>query len=276
MFAKVTDYQLRRPAARVALPAHATPCVPLNIRAQRRCESAATTPAGLIVIHDTEASISVASSGTKGDDRESCGSEIPDNRFLLRVDVALPGVQTHGGDGPVVAVWLGKAIMRRQTLAAVFVFTPRVLFSGCTDDPTAPRTGALRVTTSTTGDTLDWNGYALIVGAAVPRAIGIDATVLITNLLPGDVTVELGDVAVNCSVSGDNPREVGIVAGVETETRFEIDCQAALFDRIAFSSKREGGASDIFVMEPDGSKPINLTRDPSSPASYPAWSQSVH
>jgi len=42
--------------------------------------------------------------------------------------------------------------------------------------------------------------------------------------------------------------------------------------KIAFMSQREGGKGDIFVMNTDGSNPINLTRSPASSDSSPLWS----
>ena len=87
-------------------------------------------------------------------------------------------------------------------------------------------TGQLQVTTSTTGDPMDPDGYTLLVGGGAQRPIGTNETILVENLPPGDYDVELTGVADECMVDGSNPREVTVVVGATTQTTFSAVCEA--------------------------------------------------
>jgi Tol biopolymer transport system component len=147
--------------------------------------------------------------------------------------------------------------------------------AGCGDStgPTiATTTGSLLVTTVTTGDTLDLDGYAFMLDDTVSEALGINDSLTFVDLAPVDHTVELHVVQVNCTLRDDLRQIVSVTAGDTARAVFEVTCAAALFDRIAFSSSRDG-ESGLFVMETDGSNLVHLSRDPSTSAAYhPAWS----
>ncbi|NIM51841.1 MAG: hypothetical protein GTO22_21785, partial [Gemmatimonadales bacterium] len=138
------------------------------------------------------------------------------------------------------------------------------------DDGTGVDRGSLEVLTSTVGDTLDADGYTVTTDGDTSQTIGINETLTIPDLAAGSHTVELGDVAVNCSVDGLNPRTVSVSAGLTTQTVFPVSCRAALFDHIAFMSDRDGNW-EIYVMGADGSNPVRLTDNPASDYD-PAWS----
>ncbi len=89
----------------------------------------------------------------------------------------------------------------------------------------APTTGSLAVTTNTTGSNLDPDGYTLTVDGGQSKAIGINNTVTISGLSPGDHSVQLNGVAQNCTVTS-NPRTVSITAGSTTTTTFTVICAA--------------------------------------------------
>lgn len=98
------------------------------------------------------------------------------------------------------------------------------LVSACGGDLTAPPTPTLEVAVVTTGQPVDPDGYSLQVdgGRAIP--LGVNATVRIGDLIPGNHEIVLDGVAVNCQLSGPNPRTVGVSAGDVTPVRFEIQC----------------------------------------------------
>src|SRR5204863_215808 len=79
----------------------------------------------------------------------------------------------------------------------------------------ATPTGSLRVTTSTTGSSLDGDGYTVTVDGSTGEQITINnsAGVTFTGLSEGSHTVELSDVAGDCSVTGPNPRTLTVTAG---------------------------------------------------------------
>jgi hypothetical protein len=90
---------------------------------------------------------------------------------------------------------------------------------GCTTE-----TGMLEVTTVTTGDDIDPDGYTVTVDGSLSQAIGANDTVTFTDLAALQHTVELTDVAGNCVAGGENPRTVSVPAGGVGETTFEIGC----------------------------------------------------
>src|SRR5437763_564639 len=108
-----------------------------------------------------------------------------------------------------------------------------------------PTTGNLAVTTNTTGSNLDPDGYTLTVDGGQSKAIGINNTVTINGLSPGDHSVQLNGVAQNCTVTS-NPRTVSITAGSTTTTAFTVTC-AATTGNLTVSNSTPGSNLD-----PDG------------------------
>jgi len=95
------------------------------------------------------------------------------------------------------------------------------------DCPTPPPpTGTLTVSASTTaGGTPDPNGYTVTVNGGQLRNIGINGSTTYT-LAPANYTVDLGDIATNCTVSGGTSRTVTVTAGQPTPVSFTVDCPA--------------------------------------------------
>jgi hypothetical protein len=86
--------------------------------------------------------------------------------------------------------------------------------------------GALRVTTRTTGSALDADGYDVTVDGGAGTSIGINANRTIGDLAAGSHQVALGGVAGNCQVQGENPRSITVTAGPAATTTFEVVCAA--------------------------------------------------
>jgi hypothetical protein len=96
---------------------------------------------------------------------------------------------------------------------------------GCGDDnPAAPTPGNLEIATVTTGENLDADGYELTIDGETGPAIGVNATVTREDVSPGAYLIQLGDVASNCTVQGDNPRTVDLAAGQTATTKFDVVC----------------------------------------------------
>jgi hypothetical protein len=87
-------------------------------------------------------------------------------------------------------------------------------------------TGALEVTTASTGSPPDPSGYTLTVDGGAALAIEANATRTIAGLAPGAHSVALGDLAGNCAVQGQNPRGVTITADQATPLTFTVQCAA--------------------------------------------------
>jgi Tol biopolymer transport system component len=157
-----------------------------------------------------------------------------------------------------------------------FLLPALLLASGCGHGAgTAPGdTGSLQVTVASAGAGTDDDGYAVrIDGGAAPRAdrpVAANGTVTI-ELDPGEHTVALTGVAAACDVGGANPRTVTVVAGETASTSFTVSCRPVLRNRIVFSSDRDAGDSEIYVMNPDGTGQTRLTTQPGEDL-YPAVS----
>jgi len=54
--------------------------------------------------------------------------------------------------------------------------------------------------------------------------MGANASRTVTDLSAGAHSVELGGVADNCTLSGDNPRTVTVTAGQPTAVAFSVSC----------------------------------------------------
>lgn len=139
------------------------------------------------------------------------------------------------------------------------------VLAACDDDgPAGPGTvdgeGTIQVAVISSGATPDPDGYVISVEGFDDRSVA-DGTIEITDAPVGTRTLELTDLAVNCSVDGDNPREVTVLPGETVTTTFAVQCPFALLDAIVFQSTRTGNR-DIFAMRLDGSTPVNLSNDP--------------
>ncbi|MFC1530898.1 hypothetical protein ACFL5T_01450 [Gemmatimonadota bacterium] len=84
--------------------------------------------------------------------------------------------------------------------------------------------GDFAVITVSSGDELDLNGYVIRVDDISSAGIGANDSVEFQARAVGTYTVELTEVAANCSVNGDNPRSVQVIADSLTNTTFEVTC----------------------------------------------------
>src|SRR5687767_6521918 len=96
---------------------------------------------------------------------------------------------------------------------ASFLFALAPL-AGCGDGEgiTAPP-GTLEIVTSTSGPEPDPDGYSVQIDAGDARPIGAGDTFTAPGIDPGDHTIELGQIAANCAVSGPNPQTVVVTEG---------------------------------------------------------------
>jgi WD40 repeat protein len=130
-----------------------------------------------------------------------------------------------------------------------------------TFDVTCAGMGSVEVTTSTTGDALDPDGYTVSVAGGAGQAIGIDETLTVADVATGTQSVELTGVADNCTVDGDNPRDVTVTADATVATTFDVSCLTFVTNQIAITTDRDGD-SEIYLIDADGSNPVNLTNNP--------------
>ena len=107
-------------------------------------------------------------------------------------------------------------------------------------------TGNLTVSTSTSGSSLDPDGYTVTVDGNASQAVAINGSVTFTGLSAGSHSVQLSGVAGNCTVSGSNPRTVNVPSGGTGSTTFTVSCSTPT-GNLTVSSSTSGSSLD-----PDG------------------------
>jgi hypothetical protein len=108
-------------------------------------------------------------------------------------------------------------------------------------------TGDLTVNTSTSGLSLDLNGYAVTVDGAQSQAVGINGSVTFTGLTAGTHSVALSGVAVNCTVTGSNPRSVDVPAGATASTTFSVTCVPGPITGLTFTTQPSNAAPSVSI-----------------------------
>jgi galactose oxidase-like protein/Big-like domain-containing protein len=88
-----------------------------------------------------------------------------------------------------------------------------------------PGTGNVKITTTTTGDEPDGDGYTVQVDAEGPEAVGSTGS-LTRAVTAGTHTVLLAGIAPNCTVANANPNTVSVVEGQTTSITFAVTCGA--------------------------------------------------
>src|SRR5438046_2743454 len=88
----------------------------------------------------------------------------------------------------------------------------------------ATPSGTLNVTTSTSGGSPDPNGYTFTLDGGTPQAIGLNQTIPLTGVTATSHTVQLGDVASNCTVTGGTSRTVTVPAGGSVTASVALSC----------------------------------------------------
>ncbi|MDP2469994.1 MAG: hypothetical protein Q8W45_01245 [Candidatus Palauibacterales bacterium] len=84
--------------------------------------------------------------------------------------------------------------------------------------------GGLRTVTSTTGTNID-PAYVVTIDATRSSAIGPEDEITFPALPATPHVVRLVEVQPNCTVAGDNPRSVTVVAADTVSTTFQVTCE---------------------------------------------------
>jgi Tol biopolymer transport system component len=176
----------------------------------------------------------------------------------------------------ILGVSLSKRSMVGWVIPVAVEWAAILATLGCGDDgsSTGPATGSIEVTTSTTGPDEDPDGYTVSVDGGIAQAIGIDGTLTISQVPAGTRSVVLAGVAANCSVAGSNPLAVTVSAGATAQVAFSVTCSALappLSGKIAFETSRDGGLFEVYVMNADGTNPVNVSNNPARDFE-PDWS----
>ena len=97
-------------------------------------------------------------------------------------------------------------------------------------------TGDVRLSTATTGEDRDPDGYTVLFdGELIVFGGGFyypdytlrlepNGSTVLLSIVPGNRTYQLADVAPNCTVSGPNPRAVSVAVGATLDVLFQVGC----------------------------------------------------
>lgn len=97
--------------------------------------------------------------------------------------------------------------------------------AACSEGPTDPQPGSLRVSIVTVGGDLDQDGYVLTVGQEPPIATASDATLVLENITAGTHSLALAGVAGNCIVAEGTPNAIAIPPGGMAEVKLTVTCE---------------------------------------------------
>jgi len=100
------------------------------------------------------------------------------------------------------------------------------------------------VTTETVGSDLDADGYTVTIGQANMGAIGVNEVKSFSDLTAGSHSVTLEGIAANCTVAGDNPRDIAVTSGATTPTTFSLTC-APTTGSVEVATITTGNAEDL-------------------------------
>lgn len=120
-----------------------------------------------------------------------------------------------------------KISLRILALAVIGLADSVTLGCGDPTAPTAPMTGTIEITVSTTSATadIDPDGYTVKVDDLAAHTVATEGTVMIPGFSLGKHFVRLDGLAPNCSVNGDNPRPAELVAPeLVSLTSFAVEC----------------------------------------------------
>ena len=137
--------------------------------------------------------------------------------------------------------------MRVSRSCLISTIIAAVFYVGCddTNGPVAP--GSIRVIVSLSGQDIAVQGLRVNVANGPIRQFdsgSLDVT--INGMIPGNYTVRLEGMAVNCQITSGNPRVVTVVSNVATVAAFSMQCGARV-GSVRFTASTTGTEVD-----PDG------------------------
>lgn len=120
-----------------------------------------------------------------------------------------------------------------------------------------PNRGTLHLTVTTTGVAPDPDGYSLSLDGVAQPALGINSSVDLQNVLVGNRTLLLGDLASNCHAT-TNPQTVLVQLGLTTSVNFQIACPGVESIRVITSTQGLSQDPDGYSLTVDSQTPISI------------------
>jgi Tol biopolymer transport system component len=144
-------------------------------------------------------------------------------------------------------------------------------------EPPPPTAGTVKLVMQTVGFGPDLDGYTARLDQGTGKPVPRDGAITFTDVAPGAHTVEIEDVASNCTLGLPQPA-VTVQVGRESVVQAVVTCRVDLHGRLIVVSE-ETGHGQLVSMLPDGTDRIALTadsRDYMSPALFPDGSRMVY
>lgn len=136
--------------------------------------------------------------------------------------------------------------------------------------------GDYSVLTSSSGDDLDPDGYDIRVNSNLAGIIGVNDSLEFPNRPADTYSVELTNIATNCTVNGDNPRLLQVIADSHTQTTFELTCVATAGVLRVVTSTSGENPDDGYTLAVDGSDAVTIgANDTAQTADLPTGEHAV-
>jgi len=165
-----------------------------------------------------------------------------------------------------------------RTVTVVAGETVQVAFAVTCGVP-GPTIGSLEISVSTTGPEQDSDGYRVTMDGAASQPIGTNAIITLANVSAVQHTVQLGELAPNCAVQGENPIGAAVPAGGTVRVSFTVRCVATTGElTVTVSGLPSGIPAAITVRGPsDYSQAVTETRTLTglAPGSYTVGASNV-
>ena len=186
-------------------------------------------------------------SGTLTIRTRTIGAEIDEDGYAIRLDGNTSLPIGHTADVTIVALEAGDHSLLLDGVASncqVLGTNPRsvavstdltitiVLQVACTGSR-----GFLEISTATTGESKDSDGYEVAINARQAGTVGDDAGPLRIFTAAGSHEVALSGIASNCHVQGENPRQVAVAPPAMARTTFQIVCLFPPRSKILFERR---------------------------------------
>jgi hypothetical protein len=142
-------------------------------------------------------------------------------------------------------------------------------------DVDCPAWAVLQLTVTTSGKSLDPDGYRLQVDRESPEPIGANATLTLERAA-GLHTLTLSEMATNCSLQAANPTPVTLTSGDTTHLTLKVICISPGAGRIVVTTHPSGIFSDPdgYTVTLDGSGGRHIGID--STVTFPSVPSGVH
>lgn len=205
------------------------------------------------------------------------GSDPDPDGYVVTIESSITAQLPTAGTNTVAGVPAGARTLRLDGIASNCTLqgdNPRTIAVEADQDvqitlnlSCMPLPGTIHVTTITTGEELDPDGYLIFIdGSSAP--IADNATAAFDGPATGDHNLRLSDLAVNCD--GDTLQTVTVPPGGGTaEVTFHVTCLGPQPFDIAYAGFDQSSL-DIYRINANGLGLTQLTHDGMS--RYPAWS----